>query len=176
MCSKLNVLTLALLTGLVFAVACSREASTGPDVPDPTLQQAGNSGCYTVNFTVNYTEVMDPSRPFTFEGVVSGDLEGSAELIFDTAVRSTRSTFTALGVVTYEITGGLITELVGQSFQTRLRTLNVFPDDGDPLVARNNVVERALSGVSKANLTIHGLTDIPSPQTPDWIYHGVICP
>jgi hypothetical protein len=70
----------------------------------------------------------------------------------------------------------VITELVGQPFQTRLRTLNIFPDDSDPLVARNNIVERALSGVSKANLTIHGLTDIPSPQTSDWIYHGVICP
>ena len=173
--------SIAVVLLLAFGVACNGETPTGTEELSPSLGPAGNSGCYTVDFAVDYP-VTGFVPPFTWEGVVSGDLEGAAVMVFDldSPDHSTRFTNAASATITWDLSGGMIPELVGRTFQTRMRTLNVFPNDKDPLIARNNGRDRALTGVSKVNLTWHGTTDFtqfpPSPPTTLRFYNGVICP
>ena len=127
---------------------------------------AGASGCYTVALTTVISDV-------TFAGSITGDLEGTIHVVFDQVSPFTGVTNTSAANVTWTISGGIIPELVGKTFTTRLENRNVLmPGSG---VAKNIGTLRAISGVATANLNYTGETPLPPVET-RLNYHGVICP
>jgi hypothetical protein len=133
---------------------------------------AGNSGCYTV--TINQQSSGQP--PF-FTGTATGDVVANTSTLLDVA------TFTGHGVAYgqealdwWTVTGGIIEELIGESFSISHRSLAIWSPDTDPWVARLNGTGRAGDGVSKANLTYHGTLAAGPTFVSDIVWQGVICP
>lgn len=150
-------------------VGCDEQSAPTEGVT-PSLGEAGSSGCYTVEFTDHIDNVSGSSQ-------LTGDLEGSTETVWDPSVptKLVGVTYRSTNIRTYEITGGIIPQLVGQSFMTELVLKNMFPPDNDPTVISNIGTERALEGVNKANLTLHGQTSLVTLLS-ELNYRGVICP
>lgn len=153
--------------------ACQEAAGPAEQVDLGEANQAVQAACYTPNFQVAYTLVLPPTPPFTWVGVVSGDLIGTAVQVFDLEPELLNShNVIAMATVSWDITGGVIPELVGRQFQTRSRFLAVFTPDHAP-EALNQGHEKALSGISQADLTLHGMTAAGVSQVN---YQGLICP
>ncbi len=170
----MRVLLIPLLfTGV--AVGCSGDAPTSADGATPNFGAAGNSGCYTV--VIDFAA----SGAFpSFSGATTGDVEGTFDVLFD--VGSTVFHGVVIGnegVVTWNVTGGIIPELVGQTFRTTTSALTLTQPDNDPLIWEITGKDRALDGVAKANLTYNGtfdIRDLTPPFEVDLDYRGVICP
>jgi len=167
-----TVLTLA---GLVIApllgIACSGDLPTGTQALKPNFAVAGSSGCYTVKFTTHSVGAF----PF-FPGTQDGDLQGTHLVAFAgaTTPAPTGSTWNFIGTATFDVTGGIIPELVGNSFTVSIESRNVF-NDPDVFANISNLRARAISGVEKANLTGRGET-ASDMSTVDASFNGVICP
>lgn len=154
------------LLGLISVIGCSDQTSpTGAELA------SASSGCYTVKFSTALTPITD----IVYTGTVTGDLQGTVDLVFDEFHSFTGVTNQVAADATWHITGGVIPELVGETFVTRLTNRNIlFP--GTSLV-QNIGSLRAISGVEKANVTYTGHTSLDTnPQETTLNFVGVICP
>jgi len=169
---------LLLAAGAVAVIAC--QDPVGPAGPvrefGATADLTVGSACYAVEFVVDYT-LTTFVPPFIWQGTVSGDLVGTATLTFASAPTVvTPYTILADGIVDWHVTGGIITELTGGSFQTQTSIVAVSTPDNDPR-ALNRFQDEALSGVLMANLTGVGQNNAPDfPPMSHVTYRGVICP
>lgn len=109
-------------------------------------------------------------------GVLSGDLVGitvgSPPL---TDFVAGKSRHLSGGTRSWNITGGIVPELVDSSFMTEFDLVLT----GDPPVLWANETNRASEGVERAHLTVQGTVDVSSfPPTlvADLEYRGTICP
>jgi hypothetical protein len=137
----------------------------------PSALQAGNSGCYTVKFNV----ALSPLGPDTFEGPMTGDLEGTLRFEFDNdSVAFAGITVAVSGIAHWVITGGV---LPGLTFDTAFDNRNLLIDrPGSPdTLFENSGQHRAIGGVVKANLTYRGIFTLVPTAVADHDYHGVIC-
>jgi hypothetical protein len=155
-------------------VGCS-EQDMPTEAKKPIFGEAGSSGCYTVKFTDHAVfGGFSPEGPF-YEGTLAGDLVGTSYMVFQpSSFRFSGVTQKAEAVFTYTITGGIISELVGQSFTVAEENINLYvPADQDLII--NVGKARAIDGVEKANLTWRGYT--PKGSGTSFLeYDGVICP
>ena len=160
-------LTLGCL-GLVLLTGCSDQ--TGPAAPGSELAAGGSSGCYTVKYTAVFTAISG----LAFTGTFTGDLEGTADMLFDEIGPFTGATLRVGADINWHITGGTIPELIGETFVTRLLNRNIFLP-GTSLV-QNVGSLRAISGVQTANVTYTGETPLGAdPQQAFLNFVGVIC-
>lgn len=138
----------------------------------PNFSVAG-SPCHAVAFTV----VLTPSGqgPFSFNGVATGDLEGTLTFEFDpSSVTLAGITISNSGTATWSITGGVIGSV---DFTTHFDNRNLAIDrPGSPGDVFENIGRhRALAGVEMANLNYHGTFVIsPTPEARH-DYRGAIC-
>lgn len=149
----------------------SVQAPTDPTSGAPEFVVAGNSGCYTVEFST----ALSPTAFPTFTGPVTGDLQGTIELTFDLPFVINGKKAYGSGPVIWNITGGIVPG-VPFTFRTVTSALTLFLNDNDPLLLETHGTEKALDGVRKANFNSHGVTDISGPQVTVLDYRGVICP
>ncbi len=155
-------------------VGCS-EQDMPTEAKKPIFGEAGSSGCYTVKYKDDPVFVGVFPEGAVYVGTLAGDLGGTSYMVFQpSSFRFTGVTMKAEGVFTYTITGGIISELVGQSFTVAEENLNLFVPDNDPNVIINKGKARAIDGVEKANLTYRGETEIGGASHLE--YNGVICP
>jgi hypothetical protein len=155
------------LLGLISALGCSDR--TSPTAPASELAGVGSSGCYTVKFTTILTAIGETE----FTGVVTGDITGTVHQVFDEFHGFTGVTNIVAADATWEITGGTIPELIGQTFETRLTNRNILLP-GTSLV-KNLGSLRAIGGATKVNVTYVGETPLSTLQT-RLDFTGVICP
>jgi hypothetical protein len=175
---------------MAFMTACSGDGVpvTPTDVPEPgavvessgaVSASAGQSVCHAVKFELAiYWPTFD-------EGIqripcdVTGDLEGTVELVFfgpPTLFGKVSRATDADTRAYWEITGGV---LGAREFQTTFRNQDFVVDrPGSPGTLFENIgTHKAFSGVRKANLTYKGTFDLLRPEQPGTHdYHGVICP
>ena len=161
----------------VAAAACQDPAGPVAETAPPELAAnvVGAGPCYTVEFDVDYT-LTTFAPPFVWQGVVSGDLEGTAVQTLTNLLRQTTYSVMGEGNVDWDVTGGVISELTGESFQTHVTVLAVpTPDINVSGLVR--LQETELSGVRMANLTAVGENNDPDfPPMVFVTYRGVICP
>jgi hypothetical protein len=153
--------------GLVSVVGCSDQAS--PTAPASELASAGST-CYAVKFTTPLTSLSEVA----FTGTLTGDLQGTVDMVFDEFHSFTGVTIRVAADATWHITGGIIPELVGETFVTRLTNRNILLPGTS--LAKNIGSLRVISGVEKANLTYTGQTILDTdPQQTVLNFVGVIC-
>jgi hypothetical protein len=161
--------TTALLLSSIFVGSCAERSSVG-DVTGPDLAVAGNSGCYTVRLTLALTLIDDTH----FVGLVTGDLEGTVESVGEPVLgRFSGTTFTTGGATAWHITGGIVPELIGETFQT-------WTDNRNILLLQQSLVRNvgsmyAVGGVTQASFTYTGETPLPPVET-RLEMNGIICP
>src|SRR4051794_20897487 len=107
------------LLGLMSVVGCSDQ--TSPTAQSSDLAVAESSGCYAVKFSTTLTLVSD----FVATGTVTGDLQGTVEMVFDEFHPLRGVTNRVAADATWQITGGIVPELIGETFVTRLTNRNV---------------------------------------------------
>jgi hypothetical protein len=168
---------LLLLISSVAAAACQDPAApiAGTAQTEWAANVVGAGPCYTVEFDVDLT-LMTFAPPFIWQGVVSGDLEGTAVMTLTTLLFATPYSNVAEGTVDWDITGGVVSELTGESFQTRLTLVAVSTPDAN-VSGLVRLQETELSGVRMANLL--GVGENNDPDFPPMVfmtYRGVICP
>jgi hypothetical protein len=161
-----------LIAGLVscaFVIGCD-EQNAPTETLAPDFVVAGSSGCYTVKFT----DDLVAAAPTVLLGQLGGDLEGTTQWVADAgSIKFAGNTMHVKGIVTYNITGGIVPELVDESFTATGDWVNVWAPPGEPTV-NNEGTLRALDGVAKANVTFHGHTVLAS-ATSFLKFQGVIC-
>jgi hypothetical protein len=158
----------ALLAGVA---GCGGDHPTAENVPAPTYAMAGQSGCYAVSGLIEQSGLFP-----LFAGSISGDIEGTVATVLDPAAGGTsgRVSFSS-GEQTWEVTGGVVSELIGGSVRLVLRTEIVF---AQPPVGRNNTSATVVEGAASGNLTYQGTLAVipPPPFDAEVEYRGVICP
>jgi hypothetical protein len=116
--------------------------------------------------------------PFSYDGDVSGDLEGSTTFAFDPGSLAFHgATLHNSGTADWTITNGLGSAPL--SFKTAFDNMNHFVDrPGSPETLIENIGRhRALSGISQANLEYIGSFNVALPvPAAELDFHGVICP
>ena len=161
------------LLSVGLAVGCgdvptSTAGHTGADELTPNRVVAGNSGCYAVSGTIDQF-----ATPTGFAGTISGDVVGLNEVVAGPVVVKGKSVHRSVEQ-TWRITGGIVDPLIGQTVRLEgsfVGTLAHLPQIG--VSTKLRVVE----GAQKANLTIHGTTDVSTvPPSSHLSYNGVICP
>jgi hypothetical protein len=176
------------IAAVVLMAACDSTQTTAPTpvlAPDLAMTPSltAEPGCYGVQFDLLFRgTAVDPELPPEFEGeLVGGDLEGTVDIVLTGATDPTGRTNTATFRFTWNITGGVIAELIGQSFVTDIdnRNLNQIPPPTNTGTAVGT--HRVVSGVERANLTYTpGEAEIVSldPFAFENLLHhrGVICP
>ena len=159
----------ALLTAAATAFAACGEVSDPVAPMVPNLAVGGASGCYTIDVVQTFT----PTGPTTFAGSISGDLEGSVTQEFDTVNPLHGTTNTSSGIFTWTITGGIVPELIGKTFTTRIYNRNIFFPDRSLIIHVGT--SREIAGVEKVNFNHQGRTHLPASQIVI-DFGGVICP
>jgi hypothetical protein len=156
-----------------FVVGCGGDVPTGTDGPAPNFNKAGNSGCHTVNINAHSSGVFPD-----FTGTTTGDVEADVSVAFDVGSVALHGVVTAIeGEETWKVTGGNIPEIINREISFRQRSVTIASPDNEPFVMRINGQLRAVDGVSKANLTIHGTFDARVfPFEVDLVLRGVVCP
>jgi hypothetical protein len=129
---------------------------------------AGQSGCHAVRFLVEAIPVTD----IQFFGTLEGDLEGTILFDFDVFNPFTGVTTANAGNATWNITGGLIPELIGATFTTRFENRNIAIPNTD--VFMNIGLHRELEGAPKVNLTYEGEFSF-SESVSRLNFKGVLC-
>jgi hypothetical protein len=164
--------TFALLAvGLI--VGCGDTAPIDPMAVEPHLGVvAGASECYTVEVESHALGVFP-----AFSGSITGDLVGTTDVLFDFAnLRFDGITIKNGGILTWNIEGGIIPELVGTTFRTSTTPMNIGTSNSNMIIGRT----RAMDGFpAKANLTFDGTFNADNTGPPfavDLVYRGVICP
>lgn len=159
--------TIAVLAA-VLVVGCTESPQGPTDALDPNFDGASN--CYTPRFHVNIV----PTGMWTGEGEVTGELVGSVSVVFDPAsVTFAGATLKNSGILYWHIDEGIIPGL--GEFETTFENYIVLTDrPGSPAgTSEISSTYRALSGVSKANLTSRGNFE---GGLVDSDFQGVICP
>jgi hypothetical protein len=168
------------IAAVVLMAACDSTQTTAPTpVLAPELAMTpsltAEPGCYGVQF-----DLLFHGPDFAGE-LVGGDLEGWVDIELLGFTDPTGRTNTATFRFTWNITGGVIAELIGQSFVTDIdnRNLNQIPPPTNTGTAVGT--HRVVSGVERANLTYTpGEAEIVSldPFAFENLLHhrGVICP
>jgi hypothetical protein len=183
-----------LVIAAALAAACDAAQPTAP-APGADAQlvaavaASSGTGCYGVRFDMLFERFEAdvpplPAEDFAQGTLVDGDLEGTVDIDLLDATAPTGNTNTATFRFRWNITGGAIPELIGQSFVTIVENRNLFgipPRANDPPDFGATVgTHRAESGVRQANLTYIGeafLGDDPPPFIVNLLRHdGVICP
>ena len=137
-------------------VRCCGETQPGPtELFTPSFN--GASGCFTPKFNV----VLVATGPSTFEGPVTGDLEGAIEFVFEGGFKLTGGTAANQGLANWDITGGIVPGL--GMFQTSFENRNQLVQPPDFLF-ENKGKHRALDGVEKANVTTMARSTDRRPQ------------
>ncbi len=168
--SKSSFAAIAAVASAAFAVACG-DLPSGTDGL-PSFAAAGNSGCYTVKGVMNQTGV-----PPTFTGTTSGDLQGTAATNASLdPPKYAGEVILSSGPSAYEISGGSVGPLIGQTLLTFTESRVVFSQD-NPAVGRINGTETVQSP-GTGHLTVHGTLDFTNyPNTVVSVrYNGVVCP
>jgi hypothetical protein len=133
------------------------------------VAQAEGAGCYAVSGEID--QLLGPTG--TIYATISGDLEGTfaafgGPQVFHGAV------MTRPVEQTWEISGGIIESLIGETLVFDVDFIGIFAKPG--LLSINNTA-RIVEGAQKGNLTQHGWTELVGPP---WLnhldYYGVICP
>jgi hypothetical protein len=164
-----------LLASLASVTACTQGASPPPLQPTDALApdlSVQASGCATPKFTV----VLVPTSGLSFNGVLSGDLEGTVTLLFDPgSFKFAGVTFANSGTAHWEISGGVLPGL--GAFDTEFNNRNLLVDrPGSPATLFENIgTHRAAGGVDKANLTYKGTFTVMPTQEAIHEYQGVVC-
>jgi hypothetical protein len=172
-----------LVIAVALAPACDTGAPIAPQEPPeadlPALASASSSDtCYGVQFDLLF------SGPI-FEGeLVGGDLEGTVDIELLSATDLTGRTNTAVFRFTWNITGGVIADLVGDaSFVTIVDNRNIWavpPGSDDPPLATTVGIHRVEGGVRRAKLNYIGQAKVVSEDPfifENLLRHnGVICP
>lgn len=162
---------------LAFAACDVAPGLTSPQPSDDLDPQAshvpGQPLCHDVHGQlVEVGSLID----FTFEGVVSGSLEGTtAGAVTETITNPSGNAPRNSGSRTYFIDGGDVPELIGSEFTVDFVGITV----GDLPVVRVTERSSATEGVEKANLTGFGTITVDFPTltfTLEVEYDGVVCP
>ena len=165
--------TAVLAAGSVLLAACA-DRPAAPNLLAPSVDLAGKSGCYTVAFHLKVDPVPDG---WSFNAVLTGDLQGTAVIDFDPAsLKFAGITLANEGIQTWNVSGGVLP--APMTFRTSFDNRNFFSDrPGSPAGTIENLgTHEALSGVRIANLNYGGaFTSVPTPQV-NHDYRGVICP
>jgi hypothetical protein len=158
---------LAALVACILLPGCAdQSAITEPLAPKSVV--AGNSGCNTVRFAAFLT----PVDGLHYTGQLTGDLVGTADVLFDEIGPFTGATIHVAANATWSISGGSVPELIGQEFLTRLENRNIFLPGTDR--AMNVGSLRAIAGVAKSNVTYVGETSLTTGEA-NLEFNGVIC-
>jgi hypothetical protein len=137
----------------------------------PDLAVAGESGCHSVVLQAHVTGVFP-----NFSGVLTGDLEGSVDVVLDGDETLTGVALHGSGEETWVITGGTIPELVGGTLTWVFTFVQKFaPGQGfTPLISGTY---RITDGAERGNLTFHAIFDASVfPFAVDSELRGVVCP
>lgn len=159
-------------------LAC--DAPTRPDqitAGSPALDIAVSAerACHPVTFeTASW--LAGAGSPFFVEGVMSGDIEGTFGVRIDFGeIRQVGRTFHLTGTIEWTVTGGVLPGPFPLVFTTEYTQVNVLHFEESLLVwAQNLAVNRATSGVRKANLEMKG--DFYNTEIAHHTFRGVICP
>jgi hypothetical protein len=151
---------------LLLIIGCSDQS--GPTAPTTELAVGGSSGCYTVKFLTMLTHVSG----LVFTGPVTGDLQGTVDVVFNEFHPGTGATNLVAADATWHITGGIVPELIGETFVTRFTNRNVAQPGP---VTKNIGSLDVISGVEKANVHYVGETSGFTGE-PTLNFTGVICP
>lgn len=130
--------------------------------------QADETVCYAVSGEINTVWVGTG-----FVGTTSGDLEGTFTPVGGPLITHGPVLMRPI-VQTWEITGGNIEELIGETLIFDVDFRGIYAKPG--LLSINNTA-RIIEGAQKGNLTQHGWTNYSvTPMTAYLAYYGVICP
>jgi hypothetical protein len=153
--------------------ACAFEESLNP-APLPGVASLNvTSGCFAVNARL----LGAPSGPWSFAGILTGDLEGTLTIDFDPgSLRFAGVTIKNGGTAHWAITGGVLPAPV--TFETAFENKNLAVDrPGSPALVFENIGKhRDVSGVAEANLHYQGSFAVVPALQVDHRYQGVICP
>ena len=146
------------------AVGCG-DVPTGTDELAPNFGVAGNSGCYTVSGDF---DVIPGSL------TISGDVEGTATIVISPPVHVGGVVWSRYGQQTWEITGGIVTPLIGKTVVWEYEFLSIWPIGQFP-VGTTKSTARLVEGAQRGSFTAHGTYNAFTAQARQE-YHGVICP
>ncbi|TMB14289.1 MAG: hypothetical protein E6J65_23465 [Deltaproteobacteria bacterium] len=155
------------------AVSACENSSTGDLAAEASTMKfaVSSAGCDAVSYHVTAT----PLGTISFEGVVTGDLEGTATFEFDaSSVMFAGKTISNSGTATWSIAAGILGPV---EFSTTFDNHNLDVDrPGSPSDVFENIGQhRVLAGVKKANLSYQGVfRATPTPVT-NLDFRGVIC-
>jgi hypothetical protein len=137
----------------------------------PNLAVAGQSGCHSVALEAHVTGVFP-----NFSGVLTGDLQGSVDVVLDGEQTVTGVALHGSGEETWVITGGNIPELIGGTLLWVFTFVQKFAPGQEftPLISGTY---RITDGAEGGNLTFHATFDASvCPFAVDSEYRGVVCP
>ena len=129
------------------------------------------SSCHTVALEAHVTGEFPE-----FSGVLTGDLQGTVDVVLDGEETSTGVVLHGSGEETWVISGGTIPALVGRTLTSVFTFVQPSaPGPGDTSLI--NGTYRIVEGVQKGNLTFHAIFNASVlPFTVDSKYRGVVCP
>jgi hypothetical protein len=118
------------------------------------LAVAGESGCHTVVLEAHVTgEFPD------FSGVLTGDLEGTVDVLLIGEVTSTGVVFHNAGEETWVISGGTIPELFARTLTWESTFAQQSPPGQGSATSLISGRDRITDGAEKGNLTFHAILD-----------------
>jgi hypothetical protein len=136
------------------------------------LAVAGEFGCHTVVLEAHVTGVFP-----NFSGVITGDLEGSVDVVLDGEQTMTGVALHGSGEDTWVITGGTIPELVGGTLNWMFTFVQQSPPGQGSTTSLISGTYRITDGAEGGNLTFHAIFDASVfPFVADSEYRGVVCP
>jgi hypothetical protein len=130
------------------------------------------SGCHAVVLQAHVTgEFPD------FSGVLTGDLEGSVDVILDGEETSTGVALHGSGKETWVISGGTIPALVGGMLTWVFTFVQQSAPGQGSTTSLISGTYRITDGAERGNLTFHATFDASVlPFAVDSAYRGVVCP
>lgn len=165
---------------LACALSLACDAPTAPHrlaAATPAFDRGAspNAACYPVRFASVSEGFVDA---FTVAGTFTGDVQGSFVVRFDpTTLKVVGKTARFEGTGTFTVTGGILPGPFPLTFAVTFDQKNLLHDTprSPATIAEQLVTFRATSGVTRANLTMHGNFDGVT-ETVDHDWWGVICP
>lgn len=162
---------------LSLACGAPTTAPHGPDAATPAFDRGAspNAACYPVRFRSVSEGFVDP---LTVAGTFTGDVHGSFVVQLDpSTLKVVGKTARFAGSGTFTITGGLLPVPLPLTFAATFDQKNLLHDTpvSPATIADQLVTFRSTSGVTRANLTMHGSFDGVT-ETVDHDWWGVICP
>ena len=132
-----------------------------------SIASAGGPGCVAVS-----GEIDQIGGPGGLSGTISGDIEGTVVTIGGDVTWHGVALFRPVEQ-TWVVTGGIVEPLIGRTLYFENDFIGIFGTA--PIIV--NTKARIIDGAERANLTLHGWTDLSAvPITNHLDYHGVICP